>query len=640
MNICPLSREVKLVLDECSLKGLLSEEFVNNFLRRANSELPLKIAIIGKMKAGKSSLINAIIFQNDILPADVQPLTAVLTQISYNEEEQTYITVNFFNEQDIKDMEQSCEENIKEQLIRLKKIDNWKQLLGTFEKEIPLDELKEYTVAEGKYSPIVKEVNIKYHHDALRGICVYDTPGFNDPVRSRVEATKVAVSNCQILIFAHDTTSHYDQVEKNMLISQVAFAQTSKLVDVITKVDTCNDIEEWDNIVEYLNNGKQHIIHELGEQNHIAKLLGNSQVIYISALMGLIGYKRQRNEELNDFEKLVSVHVNQLLEIHEPSEYILNSNITALCNHINELANQKAKFISSSFPNELRGELLKSIQDIQRKISADESLKNTLCSSVDAIKEEIHKVHEIRDMLMSKFKSNRLYSELCSLINEKGDAFILQRDKVSKSEFTSANYPEGSIFNSERNNNYSRYTKFAKNFNTDLRQSLIDFKSCFATCVREYIRTALSEILVSLKLNLNDINYYTETIINCCNEIISGITINIPSYTLSAPIWDNPQDAQYSNDFEEHFTDTHIRDLLNGFTTSARSFIWNNNVSKFQTQIFEATESLINKLKGFIEDPAEKMKELDEVTSRIETNKKRITAIEQIIEKYGSILNI
>ncbi len=640
MNICPLSPEVKLVLDECRLKGLLNEDFVTNFLRRANTELPLKIALIGKMKAGKSSLINALIFQNEVLAADVKPLTAVLTKISYNEEEQTSITVNFFNEQDIRDMEQSSDEAIQEQLTRLKNITDWKQQLGTVDKEISLEELKEYTVAGGQYSPIVKEVNIKYHHDALRGLCIYDTPGFNDPVRSRVEATKVAVSTCQILIFAHDTTSHYDIVEKNMLLSQVAFAQTSKMVDVITKVDTCNDIDEWDNIIEYLNQGKQSIIQELGEQNHIAKLLSDSQIYYVSALMGLIGYKRQRSEVLNDFEKMVSIHICQLLDISEPSEFILNSNIATLCDHINNLANQKEKFIASSFPNELRGELLKSIQDLQRKISADESLKNTLCSSVDIIKQEIHNVQEIRDMLMSKFKSNKLYSELCSMINAKGDSLIIQRDTLSKREFTTENYPEGSIFNSERNNNYSRYTKFVKNFTTDLRLNLIDFKSNFATCVREYIRTALNEILVSLKLSLNDINYYTETIINCCDQIISEITISIPSHTLSGPIWDNPQDAEYSNDFDEYFTDSRIRDLLYVFKTSAKSFIWNDEVSKFQMQIFDATENLSNKLKGAIEDPTEKMKELEDISSRIDINKKRIAAIEQIIEKYGSIFNM
>ena len=179
-----------------------------------------------------------------------------------------------------------------------------------------------------------------------------------------------------------------------------------------------------------------------------------------------------------------------------------------------------------------------------------------------------------------------------------------------------------------------------KNFTTDLRLNLIDFKSNFATCVREYIRTALNEILVSLKLSLNDINYYTETIINCCDQIISEITISIPSHTLSGPIWDNPQDAEYSNDFDEYFTDSRIRDLLYVFKTSAKSFIWNDEVSKFQMQIFDATENLSNKLKGAIEDPTEKMKELEDISSRIDINKKRIAAIEQIIEKYGSIFNM
>ena len=115
-RISPLSPEVQLVIDKCRRERLLKEQFIENLLNRANSELPLKIGIIGKMKAGKSTLINALIFQDFVLSADVQPLTAVLTQISYNEEETTSVKVDFFTEEDLKELEASTDETVQRQL--------------------------------------------------------------------------------------------------------------------------------------------------------------------------------------------------------------------------------------------------------------------------------------------------------------------------------------------------------------------------------------------------------------------------------------------------------------------------------------------------------------------------------------------
>lgn len=47
----------------------------------------LKIGIIGKVKAGKSSLLNAMIFNGeDILPKAATPMTAALTILGYGEE--------------------------------------------------------------------------------------------------------------------------------------------------------------------------------------------------------------------------------------------------------------------------------------------------------------------------------------------------------------------------------------------------------------------------------------------------------------------------------------------------------------------------------------------------------------------------
>ena len=58
----------------------------------------LTIGFVGKMKMGKSSIINALIFRDDILPSSPTPMTATLTIIKYGEQKSA--TVNIITEAD------------------------------------------------------------------------------------------------------------------------------------------------------------------------------------------------------------------------------------------------------------------------------------------------------------------------------------------------------------------------------------------------------------------------------------------------------------------------------------------------------------------------------------------------------------
>ena len=77
------TEKMKALLDEMRVEGRL-----------------LKLGIVGRVKAGKSSLLNALIFNGqDILPKAATPMTAALTQLSYGET--LSAEVEFFTEEDI-----------------------------------------------------------------------------------------------------------------------------------------------------------------------------------------------------------------------------------------------------------------------------------------------------------------------------------------------------------------------------------------------------------------------------------------------------------------------------------------------------------------------------------------------------------
>ena len=77
-----------------------SEEWQRTLDDLAEEGRVLKIGIIGRVKAGKSSLLNALLFDgNDILPKAATPMTAALTIMEYGEDVRA--EVDFFTQKDI-----------------------------------------------------------------------------------------------------------------------------------------------------------------------------------------------------------------------------------------------------------------------------------------------------------------------------------------------------------------------------------------------------------------------------------------------------------------------------------------------------------------------------------------------------------
>ena len=214
----------------------------------------MKIGIVGEVKAGKSSFLNALLFDGeDVLPKAPTPMTAALTKISYSETPVTKI--HFYNNSDwsaveekdrrykemverdyakyterlekrkmagiegkisadIKSLnkmsyeefekkqrknypvaEYSCHELI--EMTQSNGIDVYKYLSDEpkiiSSKDAAggyMNELQDYVGSKGRFTPIVKYTEIQLNNDMLKGIEVIDTPGMNDPIISRSFVTK------------------------------------------------------------------------------------------------------------------------------------------------------------------------------------------------------------------------------------------------------------------------------------------------------------------------------------------------------------------------------------------------------------------------------------------------------------------
>ncbi|MBQ8730090.1 MAG: dynamin family protein, partial [Lachnospiraceae bacterium] len=195
----------------------------------------LNIGIIGRVKAGKSSFLNAMLFDGKpILPAAVTPKTATLIRIEYDEEnkiEVEYYSVNEWKEIEKNAMVQSelKEFQVAREIVKLVKeraldpyefVGKDKAVITYGNYDVLMQSINDYTGENGRYTPLVKSVSIYIDKEELEGISIVDTPGLYDPVVSRVDKTKQFMELCDVVFFLSKSTTFLDRNDIDLLASQ------------------------------------------------------------------------------------------------------------------------------------------------------------------------------------------------------------------------------------------------------------------------------------------------------------------------------------------------------------------------------------------------------------------------------------
>ena len=227
-----------------------------------NVDRLLRVGIIGRVKAGKSSLLNALIFNGkDILPKAATPMTAALTRMEYSENvraevefydqadldqiaensrryEQNFETAKkarlaelteenellkkehrqseIMTEGEIKqlaeeyarsEVEKSIElssaydqhQRIKQAKVKLSELKAHSEINAQSTEDL-MGKLNDYVGSDGQYMPFTKSVKLYIPEEGLKGLEIVDTPGVNDPVQSREERTNSFLSQCDVVL--------------------------------------------------------------------------------------------------------------------------------------------------------------------------------------------------------------------------------------------------------------------------------------------------------------------------------------------------------------------------------------------------------------------------------------------------------
>ena len=194
----------------------LQKDLTEKLKRFASDEQNLSIGIMGQVKAGKSSFLNAVLFDGvPVLPEAATPKTANLTRIIYGEK--PILTVTYYEQEEWNELTRiavpensSAEGKVARELIKLaseNKLNISAILKKGSEKIEAGDEqelrkkLNDYVGENGKFTALVKMTEIALPRPELQGYEVVDTPGMNDPVVSREAKTKEYMAQCDVVFF-------------------------------------------------------------------------------------------------------------------------------------------------------------------------------------------------------------------------------------------------------------------------------------------------------------------------------------------------------------------------------------------------------------------------------------------------------
>lgn len=449
-----------LEMSKYVLENLMEEDYFNNHkenfsqIQKEISKFAdgcqnpeYQIAIVGAIKAGKSTLINSLI-GHKLASVDVTPETATLTKFKHTKK--NTLRVKFYNKQEWdsiwKDANDKSAQVFLEEYKNLNSESVKDEYLGREEVILTYEDIdslksdvKKWTSSKEKEHYFVKEIEIGLSDLKLpEQVCLVDTPGLNDVVAYRSNITLDYIDNANaIIICVNSKTLRNEEFLTIARVFSKAKYKKDKVYILGTQIDTMNSIEDWEKQrlewLKYLRAKECYGDAEIARKQLIGisayshSIIENRDEINIETYEDLVGDMKKKKlitrdekrtlEDLLDEKKLDSYeikkfeqkvlefskvnYVRKIIEGELLSNYNevqlkdIESRYNTLKSRINSIAKDHIKAIS----NHLK-ELEMNDDEIEKvKIEKEENLKKLRGS----IKDMNYKVHEVKQSFNSDF---------------------------------------------------------------------------------------------------------------------------------------------------------------------------------------------------------------------------------------------
>lgn len=407
------------------------------------------LAVAGQIKAGKSTLLNALIFGNDILPSDDTPYTAKITEIRYGSDKK--LKAIFYT----KDEWQELKNEITE--IDEKKVNYFKNFIEpdiknssyikflNQTKEDDISNLKEYVAKGGVYTPFVKSVEIYYPAEILKSLVVVDTPGTNDPNIFRSKITLDWIKRCDAAIYATYAGRAFDESDIKFINEYLLSLENSKRIVAINKIDV---LRNFDEAKELLENNKKNETYQKTVFNEA------SSFVFTAGLYALLDEKEKNGFLLNEDELWYKNEANP--------EFWKNNGLNELKNLVSDkIIQNKGKDLLISNINFIKDAFEKKEVFLNTEINALETKISQNQKSKDEIKKALDEVVNFRNKLKG-MQENFTYNI---------EVNLAQKNKnLNKDIDREFNDIKNTI--ASKTNNYRRITELKNNIIWDIKNAL------------------------------------------------------------------------------------------------------------------------------------------------------------------------
>lgn len=377
----------------------------------------LTIGVIGQMKCGKSTFLNAFVFEDDVLPSATTPMTAALSVITYGEEKKIvaeFYTPDEWAEQKMqatRSLEDVAGNTLEESKVKAAKelVEKSVKLGSSLEKYLgrtqddSFENLIEYVGADGKYISITKSVTIYYPKEYLKGVEIVDTPGFNDPIVSREERTKEFLKKADVVLLMLYAGRPFDATDRDILFKNVGQCGTGRVLVGINKYDIpYENGENESEIKDYVKEQLRRACKECDDSLMI-DILQHTEPIPLSAEMALLSELPMSKVMGSEAYKFAWKRACDIFEISNGLQMREKSHIDNLIAAVREVVEKEKNEILFRKPmNAILAAGNKKKTDTEKGIQECTMLINTLNQPDDELEEKQENLRKANRRLNKK----------------------------------------------------------------------------------------------------------------------------------------------------------------------------------------------------------------------------------------------